>query len=127
MSSSYFNCSVIIDANGMPCLIKLLLCAVSCFTGDHPSSAKIWTEVQSLFGLKPTDQSSRDKKKRKQYWSDFDIVSGSSAGAGLDAAGVEVKREGEEAKDGKLARLESAVPAGLSDGEQMFFCVIAVI
>jgi hypothetical protein len=88
------------------------MCTSSC-KGDHPSSVKIWAEVKSMFQLEPTDQSSRDKKKRKQYWSDFDVVSGAGEGADSKAG---VKEDGSGSQKQAKLDLAFAVPAVLSEG-----------
>lgn len=81
--------------------------------GDHPSSSKIWGEVTNLFKLEPTDQGSLDKKKRKQYWSDIEIV----GSTGADGNRIEVKTEGQESGRKKVKdETHFPVPAAISEG-----------
>jgi hypothetical protein len=85
------------------------------YVGDHVNSVKIWSEVKNLFNLEPTDQSSRDKKKRKQYWSDFDVVRGAGEEGGSDSK-VDVKTEASSQSQKKSKADVFTVPAALSEG-----------
>lgn len=83
--------------------------------GDHSAAVKVWAEVRDLFPLQIVDQVARDSKKRKHYWSDFDVVSG-EAGASLSSTSTSAGAAG-----GARVKLEegpapSAVPAVLSEG-----------
>lgn len=84
-------------------------------SGDQASSAKIWSEVKSQFKLEPTDQSTRDKKKRKQYWSDFDVVSGTGEGFAESKTDVKIE-EGEGGSKQPRIEADHVVPVVLSEG-----------
>mmetsp|Transcript_5851 Transcript_5851/g.11225 ORF Transcript_5851/g.11225 Transcript_5851/m.11225 type:complete len:720 (-) Transcript_5851:317-2476(-) len=81
--------------------------------GDHANSVKTWAVVKDLFNLEPTDQSSRDKKKRKQYWSDFNVVSGTEISVDNKA---DIKIEGASQSHKIAKKDEFSVPLELSEG-----------
>ena len=75
-----------------------------------------------MFQLAPTDQSSRDKKKRKQYWSDFDIVSGTGESVVDSKVGIKSEDTTTESSQ-KQMKLENhhPVPPVLSEGDYYIY------